>query len=507
MPKRGLLSKRLKDIQGSVNSAAYSPDGKRIASGGSDNDKAIRIWNADDGALLNTLEGYIYWINSIAYSPDGKTIAGGGWDGAARIWDAESGALLRVLEGHQREIRSVAYSPDGKTIVIGSGDGTARVWNAESGALLHTLEPENRPSWVRTHSVAYSPDGRLIASGGLYEGGVGVLMWNAAGGSPFRKFEILANRHCVAFSPDGHNLASGGDSGIVTFNIKIGERIRWIRGHPTRIKYALFTPDGQGIAVVFSANILRIWEPETGALLRRFTWAFGSKGVFSPDGKLHAGAKHNRTIISVYDVDTDSELRTLKGYGIQPIAFSPDGKTLAYSNDEDAVYLRNVETGFLFNTLEGYTKEVLSAAFSPDGKTIVTGSNDFTVRIWDAKTGALFNTLKGHTKEVLSAAFSPDGKTIVSADKGETVRTWDADGSPLNTLEGRHWAAYSPDGKRIAGGGDNNAVRIWDAKTGALLKTLEGHTDMITWVGYSSDGKTLGSASDDGTVLLWDASD
>ena len=60
---------------------------------------------------------------------------------------------------------------------------------------------------------------------------------------------------------------------------------------------------------------------------------------------------------------------------------------------------------------------------------------------------------------------------------------------------------------RIASGGADCAARIWDAETGALLKTLEGHTHNVNWVGYSSDGKTLATASDDGTVILWDLSD
>ncbi len=390
----GTLLNTLNGHANDVRSAAYSPDGKTIVSGS--RDKSIRLWNADDGALLNTLTGHTGAVNSTAYSPDGKTLASGSYDRTARIWDAESGDLLRVLDGHTDEVRSVAYSPDGKTIVSGSSDGTARIWDAESGGILHILAKENETGHGGVYSVAYSMDGRLIASGEtFFKGGIEISMWNAAHGSPRRPFQLNAGPNYLAFSPDGHSLAGGNSTGINIWNIEIGERVHMIRGHDCDVDYAMFTPDGKGIAAASWSKPLRVWDLETGELLKRVLKARGKSGAFSPDGSLVAA--YSSATISVIDVETDSVIHAIKDRAgnAAALAFSPDGTPFAASSSGATIRIWDVSTGALLNTLEGHTGYVNSAAYSPNGKTIVSASADKTVRIWDVSTGALLNTLEG----------------------------------------------------------------------------------------------------------------
>ena len=82
-----------------------------IASGGYD--ETVRVWDAETGACVRTLQGLTSEVNSVGYSPDGKYIASGSEDKSVRIWDGETGECERILQGHTSEVMSVGYSPDG----------------------------------------------------------------------------------------------------------------------------------------------------------------------------------------------------------------------------------------------------------------------------------------------------------------------------------------------------------------------------------------------------------
>ena len=97
-------------------------------------------------------------VNSVAWSPNGKLLASGSIDKTIILWDIASGKRIRILNGHNDSVTSVIFASDDLLI---SGSNTIKLWNVASGINLATLIGHNEG----INSVAISPDGKTLASG------------------------------------------------------------------------------------------------------------------------------------------------------------------------------------------------------------------------------------------------------------------------------------------------------------------------------------------------------
>jgi WD40 repeat protein len=225
---------------------------------------------------------------------------------------------------------------------------------------------------------------------------------------------------------------------------------------------------------------VKVWDAQTGQPTLTLQGASqGAEGgvAFSPDGRHLAWASGDKTV-KVCDTQTGQETLILNGHSgpINRVAYSPDGRRLASASSRvfygrhgkwtpSEVKVWDAQTGQDVLTLKEHTNVVWSVAFSPDGRRLACGSVDQTVKVWDAQTGEVALCLRGHTGAVVSVAFSPDGRHLASASDDRTVKVWNAEreqealtlkGPPV----GQSNVAFSPDGRRLA----SAYYGVWDSK-------------------------------------------
>ncbi len=481
---------------------AFSSDGKLLASG--DTQGNIYLRQMPNSQIVKMYRAHQAWVRSIAFNPDGQTLASASRDCTVKLWAITTGQCLHTFK-HTEMASGLAWSPDGTMLASVSFDQTLRVWNSRMGECLKVLL-ENA---AQIASVAWSPDGKILACPG---GDNTVLLWDALLGELLETLSDHASLvWYVTFSPDGKTLASSSQDGTIKlWNISSGECHQTVQGNFGGIAWWLaFSPNGRMLAGGCQDGTVRLWETHAGKCLKILqghtskVWSV----AFSPDGKTLASSDDQS--IELWDTTTGDCLQTWHGYSnaVRDVAVSSNSQQLASAHQDGTLRLWDVARRNCRQILRGHTDIVWSIAWSPDGHLLASASQDKTVRLWDTHTGHCLSTFEEHLGMIQAVTWHPDGKQLASASLDGTVKLWNGGtGKCQQTLENEHivtTVAWNREGQILACGAHGGILKLWDSNTGQCLNSLRGHTNAVFSVAFSPNEKILASGSHDNTVRLW----
>ncbi|MCL5036588.1 MAG: WD40 repeat domain-containing protein [Chloroflexi bacterium] len=361
----GKLLKNLKGHTGIITALAFSPEGRRLASGASGEE--VIIWDISGGRPLVNLgelkaSNRRNGIHALAMSPDGKKLAAGTEMNQIYIWNRETGEYEKTFTGHTDSVLALAWSPDGKYLASAGKDFTVQLRD-ENGNLLFKVKPHK----LDIKTLEFTADGKYILTSS--EDGLAKLL-NAKNGDTTAVYTDANIFHykekpiifASAISPDQKIIATGaGDRTVRLYDRKTGKVLKYFKEHTDDVGCVKFSPDGKLLAASSENGMLRVWDLASG--------------------KMITSIPSHRDDIWIF-------------------AWSPDGKKIATGGEDFDVKIWSIPDGRHLNTITGHSDFVQGVVWSPDGTKLYTGSLDNdVVKIWEPGNGKLLGILKAPLPE------------------------------------------------------------------------------------------------------------
>lgn len=364
--------------QKAVHVAAFSPDGKLLATDVSEPDNSgIDLWDAATGKHLRRLKDSRFHYDPV-FSPDSKMVAGAS-EKQVTLWNAATGEMILLCAGTDESLRSIQFSPDGKQIVGCDAKNVIWSWDSATGGLGRKAESARREGYS---DAVFSPDLRFLSLSGQDHT---IRLCRVPTGEPLVKLEGHDGAiNSIAISPDGKLLASGGDDrAIRLWDLATGKEVRRLEGHANGVMAVSFSGDGTTLASGSWDQTACIWDVKTGKEVRAIKHTCQVDRVaLSPDARLFA-YKASSTALCLWDLKSGEPLPGIQDKqvweGTRHMVFSPDGRTLALVRDGGAVQMWEIATGQLRRQID--TDGGFSLVFSTDGN--VLASLESTVMLWD----------------------------------------------------------------------------------------------------------------------------
>ena len=494
----GKPPRRLEGQKGEGHELVFSPDGKRVATGVTEwpNPEdfkrkvfVIRLWDVATGKVVHALRGHEESIRALAFSPDGKRLASGGWEktNTVRLWDVASGKELPALQKREGDTRALRFSADGLTLHAASQEGELRTWQLPEGKRLPTVQLKDVPH--SSDPVAFSPDGSRLAMGnwiGIAGGSNTVNLWDLATGNRILTFAgHEGSVRKLSFSADGKYLASLGGEGAMLWDVAARRPLRRFGVRLDGMENLDLSADGAMLATGSRGEgRVRLWDTATGKEFAGLTWKLGERSAcgaprFSPDGRSLVVMESRPTGLQLFSVPRKRQVHRSSLPDLSfafATSFTPDGREIvaasgvgivrwdAASGKERLRLGQSVDIGDIY----GYWTD--ATALSSDGRTLALGARNGMFGLWETATG----------REIVRLIPEKDYENTITA------------------------AGFSPDNRYVIAGKSDGSFRCWDALTGEELANRAAHGGPVFALAFTTGGRTLATVSSDTTILLWD---
>jgi WD40 repeat protein len=352
----------LQELEGhtdGVAAVAVNEDGSRALSGSFD--QSVRLWDLNTGQELRRFDGHSDAVLAVALSPDGRRALSGGLDKTVRLWDVQTGQELRRLDGFVGGVTCLAFSPDGKRFATGGGFKKVIYTDKQGPGQEGASMKWDRPDWPGDCSVV------------VWETDTGKKLATLSGQGVGHRDEVT----CLAFTPAGDRLVSGSfDKFVSLWDLKTGKEIRRFHGHKGEVFGVAVSADGKRLLSCSGQLGREKKEKKKG----------GKEGDKEPEPAPPEPEKQPEqdNTVRLWDLETGKLLRTFTGHhnAVFAVAISPDGQRALSGSFDASVRLWDVESGKELVSNFDHRAAVTCVAFTPDGQQAVSGGWDKKLRVW-----------------------------------------------------------------------------------------------------------------------------